>query len=216
MMKNMMYDTLIAKHYKNSWESRIYVERVDDMMLLTDSDVIVKVAPDFKLFNDRSMFPELPGEGECFTYSKTAGMAKKGVESAKLINHLLGGGIEKVTITPWIIKGSAITYIRLGYVKQTSVLIEQKYFDWFCLEPENVFSDVAQQKPVIFTELSISERPTTIQDVKLVAAQYSLKKLDASCKFPAVNFFNNDAIDRRAHNAYCRECRYNGQKGIGQ
>jgi hypothetical protein len=180
----MLNETLATNYFKQSWRYRIYVERVDDnTMLVCDGDVILKVAPSFKLFNDRSMFPELPAEGECCMYSKTMGNSKSTVEPRQLIERLLRKDIDEAVITSWVLLDNMVP-ARLLHIGDIPILIRQQQLVWFD-KTIKAFSD-NRDTPVILTDDWL--RPC-FENVLAVLGRYKPKTYD---KFPAVRMFSEE------------------------
>jgi hypothetical protein len=179
----MLNETLITNYFKQSWKYRIYVEQVDaSTMLVCDGDVILKVTPDFKLFNDRSMFPELPTEGESHTYSKTMGNNKATLEIKKLVEQILRKDIEEAVITSWVLLDNMVP-ARLLHIGDIPILVTQKHLDWFD-KTIKAFSD--RDTPVILT--NDCTRPY-FENVIAVLERYKPKTYD---KFPAVRMFSEE------------------------
>jgi hypothetical protein len=171
-----MKDTLINKYFKAAWKSRIFVERSGENYWVTNNDVILKLPLNAMLFNDRAVFPELPGDGESFTYSKVSGINKNGAKLVNLTKQLIGHDLQSVNITPWAIMGTKINY-RLLLLKSDKILLDQRFFDWFYAMP-NAFARQKSTEPVILSETATST-PLYLDDVTAVIARFATNGIDA-------------------------------------
>lgn len=106
----MINESAVNKHFKKVWaKSKIYVEHVaptetfpSSLYLISDCNIILRVQPGLKLFNDRAMFPEFPPVGKTYTYRKLCGCKADGPSMQKLIaDNLEGSGQERLKVTPW-------------------------------------------------------------------------------------------------------------------
>jgi hypothetical protein len=91
-------------------DGRILVENSDPGYLISDTHLILRVSKDLKLFNDRALFPELPPENECYTYSKLRGFQKDGPKIEELIKHFLKEDLTEIQATPWRYKNAVLMY----------------------------------------------------------------------------------------------------------
>jgi hypothetical protein len=171
-----MKETLINKYFKTAWKSRISVERSGENYWITNNDIILKLSLDATLFNDRAMFPELPQDGESFTYSKVSGVNKNGPGLVKLTKQLIGHDLQSVNITPWAIMETKINY-RLLLLKSDKILLDQRFFDWFYAMP-NAFTRQKSTEPVILSETATST-PLCLDDVTAVIARFAITGIDA-------------------------------------
>lgn len=105
----MINESAVVKHFKKVWaKSKIYVEHTaptetfPSLYLISDCNIILRVMPRMKLFNDRGMFPEFPPVGKVYTYGKQCGCKADGPSMQKLIADTLeGSGRERLEVTPW-------------------------------------------------------------------------------------------------------------------
>ena len=107
----MINESAVNKHFKKVWrDGQILVENSDPGYLISDTHLILRVSKDLKLFNDRALFPELPPENECYTYSKLRGFQKDGPKIEELIKHFLKEDLTEIQATPWRYKNAVLMY----------------------------------------------------------------------------------------------------------
>ena len=107
----MINESAVNKHFKKVWrDGQILVENSDPGYLISDINIILRVSKDLKLFNDRALFPELPPENECYTYSKLRGFQKDGPKIEELIKHFLKEDLTEIQATPWRYKNAVLMY----------------------------------------------------------------------------------------------------------
>lgn len=132
-------ESLAVKHFKKALaDNRIYVENHDGDFYITDINMIIKIPENplqFKLFNDRTMFPELPGIGEIYTYSKLVGFNKQGPSIIKLIKSLTNSDYKPLTVTPWLFsvtnKKGEDKILKLFYHEKTPIFIDTQFLNLF-------------------------------------------------------------------------------------
>jgi hypothetical protein len=164
----MLKETLINKYFKAAWKSRLGVERSGENYWVTNGNVILKLPLNATLFNDRAVFPELPGDGESFTYSKNGGVNKNGTGLVRLVKQLISNGLSDVNVTPWAILDTK-TNCRLLLLKSNKILLDQRFFDWFDTTP-NAFTSQKGMGPVILSETATSA-PVTFDEVTAAVAR---------------------------------------------
>ncbi len=98
----MINESAVNKHFKKVWrDGQILVENSDPGYLISDTILILRVSKDLKLFNDRALFPELPPENKCYTYSKLRGFQKDGPKIEELMKRFLKEDLAEIQATPW-------------------------------------------------------------------------------------------------------------------
>lgn len=107
----MINESAVNKHFKTVWkEGQILVENSDPGYLISDTNLILRVSKDLKLFNDRALFPELPPENKCYIYSKLRGFQKDGPKIEELIKHFLKEDLSEIQATPWRYENAVLMY----------------------------------------------------------------------------------------------------------
>lgn len=98
----MINESAVNKYFKKVWrDGQILVENSDPGYLVSDTNLILRVSKDLKLFNDRALFPELPPENKCYIYSKLRGFQKDGPKIEELMKHFLKEDLTEIQATPW-------------------------------------------------------------------------------------------------------------------
>jgi hypothetical protein len=160
-------ESLAVKHFKKALaDNRIYVENHDGDLYITDTHIIIKIPGNplqFKLFNDRTMFPELPGIGEIYTYSKLVGFNKQGPSITKLVNSLIDSNYKPLTVTPWIYSVFDDTTLRLFYNKTTPIFVNTRFLDLF---KARTWYGTEHSKPII-DALNVEEITSVIMPYKV-------------------------------------------------
>lgn len=129
----MLNESLVIKYFKKALKGRVFLENYHGDLYITDTNIIIKIPGNplqFKLFNDHAMFPELPGIGESYTYSKLVGFNKQGPSCYKLIKSLLDNDYKPLTVTPWILETGDKT-VRLSYCEKTPIFIDTRFLNLF-------------------------------------------------------------------------------------
>ncbi len=150
----MINESAVTKHFKKVWaKSKIYVEHVaptetfPSLYLISDNNIILRVQPGLKLFNDRAMFPEFPPVGKTYTYGKLCGCKADGPSMQKLIADTLeGDGQERLKVTPWQ-RGAAVL---LHNDRGAYTFLDRKFLDLL----DGTYSAYGTAKPgalVVFT-----------------------------------------------------------------
>ena len=107
----MINESAVNKHFKKVWRyGQIFVENSDPGYLISDTNLILRVSKDLKLFNDRALFPELPPENKCYTYGELRGFQKNGPKIEELMKRFLEEDLAEIQATPWRYENAVLMY----------------------------------------------------------------------------------------------------------
>ena len=113
----MINESAVNKHFKKVWrDGQIFVENSDPGYLISDTHLILRVSKDLKLFNDRALFPELPPENKCYSYSKLRGFQKDGPKIEEFMKNLLKEELAEIQATPWRYENAVLMHNNEKYL----------------------------------------------------------------------------------------------------
>ena len=183
----MLNENLITKHFKALWKSRIFVERQGDQLFVTDTNLLIRLPDTAALFNDRAMFPELPEDGESFTYSKQIGFNKNGPKVYDLIKTFCSQDLKPVTLSKWFFNvGKAESvFARLLYFDTVPVMVNQSFLNLFNCLP--FVYGTGGHKPIIVFEDETTDPAAVLGAIMPV--KFNKDTLDPADKFPRVDLF---------------------------
>jgi hypothetical protein len=150
----MINESAVNKHFKKVWaKSKIYVEHVaptetfPSLYLISDNDIILRVQPGLKLFNDRGMFPEMPPIGKIHTYGKLCGCKADGPSMQKLIADTLNSeGLKELEVSPWQTDDAVLLYHG-----QKHTFLDRKFLDLLEGDGYKAYGTAKPGAPVMFT-----------------------------------------------------------------
>jgi len=184
----MLNETLVIKYFKEAYKDRIFIQNCDGHLILGTTNVFVKIPGNpyqFKLFNDRSAFPEMPKEiGSSMIYSKQPDSCNytKGPNMQAVIDTVLSKDLKPVSFSPWLLK-STETHAHLTYCEKEPILINQTFLNLFDNETSWYGSD--SKSPVLIatpaltldgfyglimpmiTDAVLNQTGLTLQDINL-------------------------------------------------
>lgn len=171
----MFNDSKVVKHFKEVWKNgRVLVENSDPGYLISDINIVLRVSPGLKLFNDREMFPELPGPGESYMYGKHFGFRKDGPKIKKLIESFLKSELVEVHATPWRHRDAVL--VRGGQKYQ---FLDQRFLDLFNGNYTGLCKLEKRHEPVIYGG-------TTVEKVFAVLMPMRVDLAEQADRFPNI------------------------------